>query len=837
METNAFASLAKFNLPTGSRLLPSSCCPDKDLVLLISRLGGVDRMSLWNSNQGSKVWEADVGEDNSSTHILGLSWSPDAQSIAVIHDPPSVSLHSLQDGHNQLSLRLDVPSNSQKHACRLTGICWFRKENINNDAPVIPDIFKRNDVITGTAHSILRTLPLLDNFREESEKLTVTDLFAFQGSQTHPNPKPLLPDFIDNWPTLSSESVTASIGSPSHNKLESTREILDEKDDSNLDSILLATDNLGHLYCFLDGTFPLGVISLRSDASFASILKHPLRPTLFGHIQTSLGKTINTQVHSLIVDIPSFGKRKVRDLAILSSTARELVWYIMRIVKEMRAIWFGSESTSGARELGPKWVRALEAKQKDQFGLEEPTPILDLTCLLTTGRPSDSLLDFLASGEQMSERGIQKWESTMTEALVKLRDFSEKKVAPAYQRLHLVLEELQGWAKLSQYSLFELPSEDLDFCVESTSRGIVVASWLTAVSRRELSRFREFILWLRFEINNINSLNDNISRHDILEVNNYFKAGLVVSSIDKWFLGPVPRFLPEDLGIPERGVSSLAPMIERARIVATKPLVWQGNVTHKDLGHLDRNLDALIHDLAVRCRRIFSCAAGQASGSATVSGGHRPGAERSLASGNEWKSSFSIHERITMNKSGEILEHLVGSLSGGHSPLLLVQLRFSIEASGLPLEIGVALLECHLPEEGQEESQPDIEILEADFFDEESVVIVYRLQTRERPAFIATLDYSDMTYQKFPWDGHVRLPDREDLMRDVLKSWKEGQLSSVRTPIKRRRALAGCKDGGVSLAVNGRVNRRVACVLDASGTRMESFDLEGDGEDMEVVTG
>lgn len=107
--------------------------------------------------------------------------------------------------------------------------------------------------------------------------------------------------------------------------------------------------------------------------------------------------------------------------------------------------------------------------------------------------------------------------------------------------------------------------------------------------------------------------------------------------------------------------------------------------------------------------------------------------------------------RTTAPQSGEILEDLVGSLLfGGHSPceprilltnrtlltnifqkVLLVQLRFSIEASGLPLEIGVALLECHLPEEGQEESQPDIEILEADFFDEESVVIVYRLQTRE----------------------------------------------------------------------------------------------------------
>jgi len=30
--------------------------------------------------------------------------------------------------------------------------------------------------------------------------------------------------------------------------------------------------------------------------------------------------------------------------------------------------------------------------------------MLDLTCLLTTGRASDSLSDYLGSGEQMSER-------------------------------------------------------------------------------------------------------------------------------------------------------------------------------------------------------------------------------------------------------------------------------------------------------------------------------------------------------------------------------------------------------------------------------------------------
>jgi anaphase-promoting complex subunit 4 len=34
------------------------------------------------------------------------------------------------------------------------------------------------------------------------------------------------------------------------------------------------------------------------------------------------------------------------------------------------------------------------------------------------------------------------------EALVKLRDFSELRVAPACQRLHLLLEEILGWSQL-----------------------------------------------------------------------------------------------------------------------------------------------------------------------------------------------------------------------------------------------------------------------------------------------------------------------------------------------------------------------------------------------------
>jgi anaphase-promoting complex subunit 4 len=77
MQTNAFASLAVLQLTSPSRLLPLSCCPDKDLLIIISRLGGQDRISLWNSTQGTKTWEVDIGDENSGAAVVDIAWSPD----------------------------------------------------------------------------------------------------------------------------------------------------------------------------------------------------------------------------------------------------------------------------------------------------------------------------------------------------------------------------------------------------------------------------------------------------------------------------------------------------------------------------------------------------------------------------------------------------------------------------------------------------------------------------------------------------------------------------------------------------------------------------------------
>lgn len=81
MDLNAFASLAVLQLPSQSRLLTTACCPDKDLVVLLSRLGGKDKMSLWKM-QGSKKWEVGMGTDDTKAEdIVGLAWSPDGEYI------------------------------------------------------------------------------------------------------------------------------------------------------------------------------------------------------------------------------------------------------------------------------------------------------------------------------------------------------------------------------------------------------------------------------------------------------------------------------------------------------------------------------------------------------------------------------------------------------------------------------------------------------------------------------------------------------------------------------------------------------------------------------------
>ncbi|KAJ7630959.1 anaphase-promoting complex, cyclosome, subunit 4-domain-containing protein [Roridomyces roridus] len=815
----SFSTLAAVHLPLAScRLVASACCPDKDLLVLISRLGGRDRMSLWKM-QGTKTWEVDVGtDDKSSEQIVGIAWSPDGQSIAVAHDPPRVTLHSVQDGHEERTLAVSVSSDASS---RITDIWWFKTEK-SFTVKAIPDILKRNGLIPGTSHSILRTLPLLDSLQEESQKLTATDLFAFQGSHTRSNPRSSVPDVIKNWPTLNLDPRVASMSSST----KPLDPINDVADDANVDSILVIADDVGQIHGFLDGSYGLGCISLGSRAAITSLIKHPKRPIFFVHPQDSNGFTCLPPVY---VQLPMLGDREIRDMARLSSSARELVWYCTRVIKEMRAVWFGSESLSGARELGPKWILALETRQREQFGQQDPTAILDLTCLLLTSRASETLSDFLGSSEQMSERGIQKWETSVTEALVKLRDFSEKRVAPACQRLHLVLEEVFGWSQLPQYTPFQLATNDLEMCLDLTSRAIFISSWLAAVARRELSRFKEFITWLRAETAAAAAPNDFHAsiRHDVLEVNNYLISGLVVSSLDKWFMGPVPQFNTRELGIVD-GSPDLHTAIEQAW-AAVGQTKWQVTTTQNELNHLDRNLDALVQELASKCQRVFDGAAGATSRSALVSGSGQATQVRPAPS-----EPISIRDRTILaeNEDEENVQYLAMYISNAppnRTFLCLARVRFGGKPSPsqLPLSVGVVLLDGTLPAEQEAQTGPaHLEILDTQFFDDASLVIVYRIRNEPGGAVIATMDYSQLEYQELQAGEYVSTSTREDLMRRAMELWEQGQLASIPLSIKGRRELAYGGSGPVSMALNGRRVNTLRIILSLIPTMPKNTEAE-----------
>ncbi|KAL1737184.1 anaphase-promoting complex, cyclosome, subunit 4-domain-containing protein [Schizophyllum commune] len=818
MNGDAFSSLALIQLPSPSRILNASCCPDKDLVLLISRIGGQDRMSLWKV-QGQKKWDVNVGaEASESEHIVGIAWSPDGQSIAVAHDPPRITLHSIQDGREQSSFPVECDT-------RLTSLWWFKDERPQKKA-IIPDIFKRNGVITGSSLYTLRTLPLLDHLAEESQSLTATDLFAFQGSATKAKPKKTVHDALVNWPTLAHDPTLTSIAASPQAKTPGAE--IDDVDLDNLDSILAAADEAGRIYTLLDGCFPMGAASYASPAPFTTLFMHkdPLEPLLFLHPMIVLDSRPCTDVLPTTLDIRLLRERHVRDFARLSSAARELAHYMTRLTKDMRDVWYGGESHTGARLLGPKFLSEFEKKQQE-FRQYQAAGMLDLTHLLVTGKCTESLLDFLASSEHTSDRALQRWDSAVTEALTKLRDTSERRIAPACQRLHLIMEEVLGWSQLPQYALFNLDRIEVQRCLDMIGRGLIVFNWLATAAREELMRFREFISWVRHETaraRNPAATELPPPTHDLLEVNNFMEHSLAGSVIDGWFIGGAPSFPPFEIGMPAQ--SSLTSVLARARKAASDPnFVAIGlNIERLDHRKMERNVSVLVDDIAASCSKIFATGAGAASRSSVAVRGQQDAGEAqpTPALSGHMRSAFTKERVIRREEDqggGQVQYLAMGLCAEDRSALCVVRQPYAAGSAAPPYNFDVAVLSCTTAD------GTAYELLEGDFFDDQDMLIVVRTP---EAVYLASVGYHDLGYQTLAVHGAT---SRENLALEVMGRCEAGEMAAVEMPIKKSRRLVGCRSGAVSLAVNGRPNRRVACVLDGAGTKMECIDVEGDEED------
>ena len=272
-------------------------------------------------------------------------------------------------------------------------------------------------------------------------------------------------------------------------------------------------------------------------------------------------------------------------------------------------------------------------------------------------------------------------------------------------------------------------------------------------------------------------------RHDVLEVDSYLMSGLINSQVDKFFRHGVAHFQSRDLGVPDEP-PDLSSAIKRARNALKDPT--QTSLQHVDLylaysevsdfnkfslqavaqddhHHIDRNLHLLVQDLAKRCGAIFLRAASTTARSAEVSHETRPSSEPlSFPSDDRytiWERTIVDEEAVSnliwscpphrsesriLWQPSRVVQHLAIHVPSAEyrtcckswvcqfrheltipSTVYLTRLRYGHEAPSLN-DLGVAILECRLREDSH--GIVDFDLLDADFFDDESLVIVYRAQ-------------------------------------------------------------------------------------------------------------
>lgn len=81
MDSQGLNTCATVKFASAARLLPTSWCPDKDLILVIMNAGDKERLALWPREGGRKMWEVDctptAPEPGGKAVIAAFAWSPD----------------------------------------------------------------------------------------------------------------------------------------------------------------------------------------------------------------------------------------------------------------------------------------------------------------------------------------------------------------------------------------------------------------------------------------------------------------------------------------------------------------------------------------------------------------------------------------------------------------------------------------------------------------------------------------------------------------------------------------------------------------------------------------
>ncbi|KAG8962414.1 hypothetical protein FRC00_009620 [Tulasnella sp. 408] len=501
---------------------------------------------------------------------------------------------------------------------------------------------------------------------------------------------------------------------------------------------------------------------------------------------------------------PLLESQSLKNVAKVSTTVRTLLAYIIKVLEEMRKAWFGTESLEGGRDVGRKWIKVLEEQERMFDGATSKTnPIWELTNLLFTGKTSGAMREFLGGHGKLSERGMAQWESTVQGSLTVLQESAERRVSPACERLIIVLEEVRGWAVWSQqYAPYMFTRAEIDECLALCHRAIELSEWLSKTAEIEFERFHEFMRWMkagssyynltRFGTSSLHlpqrltesfdlmfvetsRVTDGVvgdlraPTYDPLEVSEYLDHGLLSSSLDKWFVGPLPQVNPSEVVRPSNPRSMADLLAEVNNVVDEEgedpwrpsqssfdsPFPPGLSQVHAPLEDLDRNLLALANELAVKCAAVFDRAAG-ATGRQAIVECSNESSRRSLTPPPMPSGQTKILFRDRL---------VIGSLDDGDDK--------NSEMEGEPSETGYCVFECRAEEsnsgdENQGSSSHELEVLDLAFFDNDTLLMVTRTiepgldETGLGRAFLMSVPYREASYKDISTEGTSSLEELAD---------------------------------------------------------------------------
>ncbi|KAK4687139.1 hypothetical protein P7C73_g2981, partial [Tremellales sp. Uapishka_1] len=142
-----------------------------------------------------------------------------------------------------------------------------------------------------------------------------------------------------------------------------------------------------------------------------------------------------------------------------------------------------------------KWREELETCAEQQ-AMTVPEVHADLFKLLTTGRSGVAVNEWL--GNRLTGRTIAKWELTMDSCCRNVQKIISESVAPAVERLVLLVEELRGWAKAS--TRLNLDGAKIDRILDISCGLASLVESIRQIAEHESHAATEWIKWLKYEI-------------------------------------------------------------------------------------------------------------------------------------------------------------------------------------------------------------------------------------------------------------------------------------------------------------------------------------------------